>query len=503
MGEAAREMPERWNWTYPVIFSAVAPHDLYVGSQHVWRSRDEGQTWERISPDLTRADPKTLGESGGPIILDQDGPEVYGTVFALAPSRRERDTVWAGSDDGLVQLTRNGGKSWTNVTPKEIPPHTRISVIEPSPHAPGRAYVAAKRHQLGDRQPYLFRTTDFGSTWTRIDRTLPRHDITHVVREDPVREGLLYAGTEHGIYVSFDDGAAWHSLRLNLPDVHVPDLKVEKHDLVIATHGRSFYVLDGIAPLRQWQPAASEAGWQLFRADGVYRGYDASIDFVLARPADAVTIDILDRGGTVIRELAAGKAFGSGHHRVRWNLRTRGATVFAGMVLEAPNPAIGVVVPPGEYQVRMTVDGAARTQPLTVAPDPRVTHVSSEDYEAQYRLAVQLRDAVSAANEAVIRIRAMKAELSKGSPLAGSAAETIARLSEIEAALYQVKNQSPKDKIANPIRLNDRLAGLLDLVQTGDGAPTAAQRDVARELLSELDRHVTRLSAVQTARPRH
>jgi photosystem II stability/assembly factor-like uncharacterized protein len=503
MGEPARAMPERWNWTYPIVFSLVPPHDLYAGSQHVWRSRDEGMTWEKISPDLTRADPETLGETGGPIVKDQDGPEVYGTVFALAPSRHSRDTVWAGSDDGLVHVTRDGGRSWSNVTPGAIPAHTRISAIEASPHAPGRAYVAAKRHQLGDRQPFVFRTDDFGATWTRIEGGLPRREITHVVREDPARSGLLYLGTEHGVYVSFDNGSAWQSLQLGLPDVHVPDIKVEAHDLVIATHGRGFYVLDDLAPLRQWAPAQSSAAVHLFRPERAYRPvHDATIDFLLRSPAGRVEIEIFDSSGAAIRSMTVPKAT-PGHHRVRWNLRTRGATVFPGMILEAPSPARGVLVPPGDYSVRLTVDGASTVQPIAVAADPRLSDVTPADYEAQYRLALQLRDAAGRANEAVIRIRAVKKELAAAPPSGRAEAERLANaLTAIEAELYQIRNESPKDKIANPIKLNDRLAGLLALVQFGDGAPTAAQRAVAAELIAELERHLAGLDDLLKAAPK-
>ncbi len=493
MGEPAKDMPERWNWTYPVIFSPIAPHDLYAGSQHVWRSRDEGRTWERISPDLTRAEPETLGDTGGPIMFDEDGPEVYATIFALAPSRLERDTIWTGSDDGLVHVTRDGGRSWRAVTPPGLPAHTRISVIDASAHASGRAFVAAKRNQLGDRQPYMYKTDDYGATWTRIDSTLPQGDFTHVVREDPARRGLLYAGTEHGIYVSFDDGAAWQSLSLNLPDVQVSDLKVERDDLVIATHGRSFWILPGIAPLRQWTAAPSGTGLQLFKPDGVYRpARPARIDIVLAAPATGASVEILDRDGGVLRTLDVPQALGAGHHRFTWDLHARGATVFPGMVLEAPSPARGVRVPPGEYQVRVGANGVSATQAFTVRGDPRVTDVTPADYAAQYALALRLRDGTSAANEAVLRIREAKTTLS-ATP---GATETIAELSAIEAELYQVKNRSSKDKIAFPIRLNDRLAGLLAIVETGDGAPTAADLKVAEELMTELDSLLARLDRV-------
>lgn len=499
MGEPASAMPERWNWTYPVIFSTLAPYDLYASSQHVWRSRDEGRSWEKISPDLTRADPKTLGATGGPIIPDQDGPEVYGTVFALAPSRLERDTIWAGSDDGLIHVTRNGGRAWANVTPKAIPEHTRISVIESSPHAPGRAFVAAKRNQLGDRQPYLFRTDDFGATWTRIDGGLARGEFTHAIREDPVRRGLLYAGTEHGVRASFDSGGTWQSLQLNLPVVAVPDIKVEKHDLVIATHGRSFYVLDNLAPLRQFEASVEAEPAHLFRPQGVYRSNAATIDFLLSKPAERVTLEILDAAGAVLNDIPVRATPGAGHHRVSWNLRSRGATVFPGMVLEAPNPAQGITVPPGKYQVRLTADGLSQTQPFTVERDPRLADISDADYAEQYRLAVELRDATSRANEAVIRIRGLKAQLANVPAAARAAADALATaLTSVESELYQIKNQSPKDKIANPIKLNDRLAGLLWLVQMGDGAPTRAHRVVAKELLAELEGHLARLEGHTT-----
>lgn len=498
MGEPAKDMPERWNWTYPVIFSQLPPYDLYAGSQHVWRSRDEGRTWQKISPDLTLADPKTLGDTGGPIMVDQDGPEVYGTIFALAPSRLERDTVWAGSDDGLVHVTRDGGASWKKVTPPHLPEHTRISVIEASPHAPGRALIAAKRNQLGDRQPYLYSTDDYGATWTRLDAGLPRTDFTHVIREDPARRGLLYAGTEHGIYVSFDEGAHWESLRLNLPDVQVPDLKVARSDLVIATHGRSFWVLEGLAPLRQWKPAMASEPVHLFAPEGVYRSAQpARIDMVSQAVLTGAKVEILDKAGQLVRQLAVPQTLDSGHHRLTWDLRAKGATVFPGMVLEAPNPARGVRVAPGDYRVRLTANRQTLTEDFTVRADPRVTDVTAADYAAQYALAIRLRDATSAANEAVLRIRAEKARL--GGASATATAANVEELSAIEALLYQVKNSSPKDKIAYPIRLNDRLAGLLAIVENGDAAPTAAAQKVADQLIAELAAHLARLDRVLRA----
>jgi photosystem II stability/assembly factor-like uncharacterized protein len=251
-GEPASALPERWQWTYPIVFSPKDRTTLYTSSQHLWRTTDEGQHWTRISPDLTRADPATLGESGGPITHDMNGPEIYGTIFTVAPSPLDARVIWTGSDDGLVHVTRDGGASWSQVTPPGLPTFARVSLIDASHADAGTAYLAAKNYQLDDRAPYLYRTHDFGRTWTRIVAGIRADDYVHAVREDPTRRGLLYAGTEHGIYVSWNDGASWRSLSLNLPDTQVPDIAVEANDLVIATHGRSMYVLDDIAPIRAW-----------------------------------------------------------------------------------------------------------------------------------------------------------------------------------------------------------------------------------------------------------
>jgi hypothetical protein len=313
-----------------------------------------------------------------------------------------------------------------------------------------------------------------------------------VIREDSTRAGLLYAGTEHGVRVSFDSGQTWQSVQLNLPDVQVADLKVERDDLVIATHGRSFYVLDRIAPLRQWYPSIATKAVHVFAPSGVYRRvYPAQIDVWVSRAPASASLEVLDESGGVVRQLPLPSPLRAGHHRFEWNLRTRGATVFPGMVLEAASPTAGVLVPPGSYQLRLTADGAVQTQRFTVEADPRLTGISATDYRAQYDLALQVRDATSAANDAVIKIRRMKSEIGGA---VTSPPDLVARLSAIEVDLYQVKNASPKDKIANPIRLNDRLAGLLALVESGDAAPTAGQRAVAKQLIEELNGHLARLT---------
>ncbi len=277
MGFSAGDLTERFQWTFPIVIAPTDPNTLYVTSQYVWKSTNEGQTWARISPDLTRHDPSTLGPSGGPITLDQTGVETYAVVFTLAPSAVDGQVIWAGSDDGFVHVTRNGGTNWEKVTPPDLPAFTRISLIEASPHDAGTAYLAGNRYQRADRAPYVYKTNDYGKTWTKIVTGLPADDFPRTIREDARRRGLLFLGTELGIHVSFDDGAAWQSLRLDLPVTPVHGLVVKGDDLVIGTHGRSFYVLDNISVLRQIGRETTNDAVVLFDpggcdTDGIARG---------------------------------------------------------------------------------------------------------------------------------------------------------------------------------------------------------------------------------------
>jgi photosystem II stability/assembly factor-like uncharacterized protein len=318
MGHAAGDIQERFQWTFPIMTSKSRPDTVYAGSQHLFATTNEGQSWERISPDLTRADRETLGDSGGPITKDQTSIEYYATIFAIAPSPIDRDVIWTGSDDGLVHVTRDHGDSWERVTPPLLPRRTRISIIEPSPHDPGTAYVAAHRYRLDDVRPYLLRTTDYGQTWTRITNGIPSGHFAWAIREDPEREGLLFAGTEHGVYVSFDAGTHWQPLRLNLPDVSVQDLVVKDNDLVIATHGRGFYVLDDIAPLRQLTPEVLRDKAHLFAPGTPTLPADdgLTVDYLLRSGADRAALEFTSRDGRVLGRRRVDAATGA--HRVVW-----------------------------------------------------------------------------------------------------------------------------------------------------------------------------------------
>ena len=498
MGEPARDMPERWNWTYPIAVAPVAPHALYVGSQHLWRSVDEGESWARISPDLTRADPETLDDSGGPIVKDQDGPEIYGTLYSIGLSPHEPGTIWTGSDDGLVHVSRDTGGNWLDVTPPHMPPHTRVMTVEVSPHTPAGALVAGIRYEMDDRSPYSWKTDDYGATWTRISDGLPDSAFVRVIREDPKRAGLLYAGTEHGVFVSFDGGSRWSDLSFRLPRTPVTGLSVEERDLVISTHGRSFWVLDDIETLRQVDADIAGSDVHLFRpADAVRRSVPAVIDFRVSRPG-RVLLDVLTDDREYVTTLVDDDVDG-GSHRARWNLRYPGAVTFPGIVLEGGNPAVGPWAPPGRYRAQLTVGGMTREVTFDVHPDPRLGDIPAAAFTDQFRLAMAIRDAESRANETVMTAWDLRAQIdaivaeSDDTGLRDEASGFAAGIEAVAGELYQLRNQSPKDKIAFPIKLNDRLTGLRSHLERGDGTPIDAYQAVFDELSAELDVHLRTL----------
>jgi photosystem II stability/assembly factor-like uncharacterized protein len=526
-GESAGSLPERWQWTFPIVFSPLDPGVLYTSSQHLWRTTDDGQSWQKISPDLTRNDKLTLGDSGGTITHDQNGPEIYGTIFTIAPSRKEKDTIWTGSDDGLVQITRDGGKSWTDVTPKGLPHFARISLIDASPHEAGKAYVAAKNYQSDDRRPFLFKTSDYGKTWTEISKGIPASDYVHAVREDTGRPGLLFAGTEHGIYVSFDDGAQWQSIARNLPDTPVSDIVIEGKDVVIATHGRSFYILDDITALRQLTPAVVTEDLHLFHPPAAERNVGpARIGYYLSKPVDKITLEILDAKGQLVRsfigsadddrrggrggrggaegDAAAEDEGGGGRgaftppvarkaglNHFQWDMRYPGAKSFTGMILWGGSTQ-GPMAVPGTYQVRLTANGKTVTEKFEVQKDPRLDNVTVADLAEQFTLAMQVQDRFSEANEMVIVIRELKKQLddrlkkNSDADLKTAADRLRAKLTAVEEEVYQVRNRSGQDPLNFPIKINNKLAALESSILRGDGKPTAASYEVLKVLEAKL-----------------
>ncbi|HTS27864.1 MAG TPA: FlgD immunoglobulin-like domain containing protein [Bryobacteraceae bacterium] len=503
-GMPAKDLPERWQWVFPIVFSPADRRTLYTSSQHLWKTTNEGQSWQRISPDLTLADPDTLGDSGGPITHDQNGPEIYATIFSVAPSRLDPGTIWTGSDDGLVQITRDGGQHWQNITPPGLPKFSRVSLIEASPHRPGSAFVAAHRYEMDDRQAYIFRTDDYGKTWKKIVQGIAAGDFARAVREDPAREGLLFLGTEHGVYCSLDGGDRWEPLSLNLPDTQVPDLAIQGNDLVIATHGRSFYVLDGIDALRQISPAVTADDFHLFQpAPAMRPRTPARIDYLLKSAAQNVTISILDSDGVLVRKLDSPERK-AGLNRIAWDLNYPGPTGFPGMILRGGSRN-GPAAVPGHYQVELTVAGKSQRQPLVIEKDPRLADVTDADLREQFAFAIQVRDATSRTNEMLIGIREMKKQIGERVARAGATnarllevSRIVARdLSDVESELYQVRNQSPRDTLNYPIKLNNQFAVLLADIEMGDSRPTEQMYVVFRDLSQSLARLAGRLDSLE------
>ena len=533
MGQSAEDLRERVQWTFPIVFDKHDAGILYTGTQKVWKTTDEGQSWTQISPDLTRNDPMTTGPSGGPITKDQTGVETYATVFAIAPSPHDPNVIWAGSDDGYVHVTGDGrapSPSWTDVTPPDAPDFVRINTIEVSPNTPGKAYVAGIRYLVdNDRSPYVWKTEDYGETWTKIVDGIPADDFVRAVREDPVRPGLLYAASERTVYVSWNDGASWQPLTMNLPVTQVSDLVVEENDLVIGTHGRSFWVMRSIGPLRQLNDEVASSDFWLYDPKNPVRRFDNSveIDYYLAEEADKVVLEFMDASGDVLatfespdeeeedeeEEQGGGGFFGgggnqtpstdAGANRFRWNMRLAGWTDFEGRIFWAAGRQ-GPAVLPGRYQVRLTVDGESMTQDFEVEMNPRAVAegVTMADLQERFDFAIQIRDRVTEANEAVLRIRSIESQIgerleeSDNAELQSLAQTAQERMDGVEGEIYQVQNQSNQDPLNFPIKLNNKIAALQNLVEGFEGRPTDQSYEVFETLSGQLDTELQQLDLI-------
>jgi photosystem II stability/assembly factor-like uncharacterized protein len=540
MGWSSVDIKERFQWTYPIVFSLTDPKVLFASSQHLWRTTNGGQSWERISPNLTRSDPKTMQASGGPITKDQTGVETYAVIFTVAPSYQDGGTIWTGSDDGYVHVTRDGAKTWERVTPPDLPDFTRISVIEASPHQNGVAYLAGNRYQQGDRKPYFYKTSDFGKTWTKIVSGIADTDFARVIREDKKRRGLLYAGTEQGIYISFNDGASWQPLRLNLPVTPVHGIVSEERDLVIGTHGRGFYILDDINVLRQASPEITTNALHVFQPNDPMRGRNnnVSIDYFLGKDADEVKIDILDAGGSVLRTFTGtpkdpapaaggpggGGGFGGGApprvgtrkgmNRFTWDLRQNGAVVFPGMIMWAAQPQRGPASPPAKYGVRISANGETQTREFNIGLDPRLREagITEEFLREQFTFSTQVRDRVTEANTAVIKIRSIRDQIEerlkkiperRRAEVQRLADAVVKPLTSVEEEVYQVRNRSSQDPLNYPIRLNNKIAALMGIIESADHRPTDQTYAVFKELSAQLEQQLQQMNTtIKTELPR-
>jgi len=546
MGAGAAELKHRFQWTAPILISPNDPSVLYHGGEAVFKTTDAGMSWAAISGDLTRNDKSKQQSSGGPLTQDNTSVEYYDTVFALAESPVEKGVIWAGTDDGLVHVTRDGGQHWANVTVKEFGEWSLVSIIDPSPHAAGSAYVAIDRHKLDDYRPYAFKTTDYGKSWTKITTGLPESSYLHVVREDPKRKGLLFAGTENGIYVSFDDGGRWQPLKLNLPTTPIHDLLVKNDDLIVATHGRAFWILDDISPLRQmtastagedahlYQPASTiryrGAGFQLPATVpvGANPPTGVVIDYFLKSKAkDGVTLEIFDSKGKVIRKYSSKKAaegaspdeeeFGisrggdtlpadEGLNRFVWDMRGEAPAKVPGAVSWGGRPT-GVLVVPGTYQIKLTVAGKSSSASAEISKDPRVA-VSAADLEKQSELTLRIWNRVSAGHEAVNQIRSVRGQLdalrkrlaadASAKPVLDAADALKKKMDAVEEKIIQPKSKSGEDPLNYPIQVADQFMALQGTVESADAAPTAQSYVAFDELNGRLETQLAAWREIQS-----
>ncbi len=545
MGYPAAALKHRMQWTFPLVTNPAEPDAVFTGSQYVMKSTNGGQSWQQISPDLSYNDPATTGDSGGPITKDQTSIEYYATVFSIAPSTVNKNWIWAGSDDGKVWFTNKGGGTWHQVTPSGLAKFTRVSMIDAGHAAPGTtsekaqetAYVAAQRYELDDFTPIAYRTHDGGQHWTKITNGIAANDYLWTIRQDPQRSDLLYATSAHGAYVSFNDGDSWHSLRLNLPDTTVYDLKVKGDDLVVSTHGRGFYVLDdGAALLRRLSPNTTPADIADFHQtvppvtpippvapppavippttpapdadnsvatlrdpNNVVRSVsgNVSVNYTLKVPATSATMTILDQNGNTA--FTASLPTAAGTRNQTWNLRYPNAVSFPGLIYWAGTNT-GPKAPTGTYTVRLTVDGQTLEQSFDDLKDARLTHVSDADIAAQFALDLNVRNKTNDANQDVINIRACTVQVDDRVAADGSLAQAGAALNDklnaVQKELYQTKLQAGEDPLNFPIKLNDKIGALHGVIESVDGKPTDQTFQVFDELNTQLQVQLQRLRDV-------
>lgn len=546
----------RFQWTYPIVFSPHNPKELYITSNHVHVTNDAGYSWETISPDLTRNDPKTLGETGGPITKDMTGAEIYGTIFTFAESPTEKGNFWTGSDDGLVHISKDGGKKWDNISlpTSQLPDFSLINLISPSEFEKGKAYLAATKYMFGDRKPYLFKTVDYGKTWIKITNGIPSDEYCRVVREDPNKKGLLYAGTERGIYVSFSDGDSWQKLNMNLPQTPIRDLQVQKRekDLVVATHGRAFWILDDVTPLYEimdgmvktnihlYKPRPSylmNGGARPSRSDadtGENVPLGVQVRYYLAnKPSKELKLQFLtEKGDTIITysniKDKKGEAFkvskdffednkqpkpgaipaNAGMNNFIWNFSYPDAVEVEGTNVMWAGSIAGAVATPGMYKVRLIEDKTiVSEQPFEIKKDPRLK-VNDEDLKAQFDLVQKVNKKVSECHTTINQIRKIKSSVNgyldalKDTALVSKLKKIsqpmIDSLEVIEALLMQTKAKAPQDVLAYPIRLNDKMAGVANYAMSnGFNKPNKQHYVVYDDLAVRIDKVIARFKEIK------
>ena len=540
LGHGAGDGKYRFQWNFPLQFSRHDSKTLYAAANVLFKTTDGGGSWKQISEDLTRNDPAKLGPSGGPITKDNTGVEYYCTIFALAESAKEAGVIWAGTDDGLIHVTRDGGKNWSNVTPDGMPEWMQINCVEAHPSEPGGLYVAGTRYKLDDFKPYLYKTVDYGKSWQRIDSGIDRKHFTRAIRADAYRPGLLYAGTESGLYISFDDGQNWEPFQCNLPVVPVTDLTLKNKDLIVATQGRSFWVLDDTSLIHEWKPEITSESVKVFTPGSTYRmrggggGRTTGTNIhngvrlkywvnesVKDQPAqltisnsegEAVALYQVGKkkdGKEALNEAIQGLKprklkIESGMNTLNWDMRVDGAESFDGMVIWGGGLS-GPLVIPGTYTASLKVGEHSSACEFEILADPR-SSVSVEALQQQFQFLIEVRDKLTEVHNGIKTLRLARSQIEplikrlgdgeKYKDIIASGKAIRDKLDQIEKKLYQTQNQSPQDPLNFPIRLNNRLSALVGVVSMGNNAPTQQALEVRDVLVAEIDNHLDELKDV-------
>ena len=521
MGHGAEDMKFRFQWNFPIFFSPHDPNKLYTTSNRFHVTYNEGEKWEVFSPDLTRNEKEKLGPSGGPITKDNTAVEYYATIFAACESPYEKDLLWAASDDGLIHLSRDGGKNWEDVTPVNSPKYLMWNSVEPDPFVKGGLYAAGTLYKTGDFQPYMYKTKDYGKTWEKITNGIPNNHFTRVLRADPNKEKLLYAGTESGMYISFDDGISWNSFQLNLPLVPITDLTIKNNNLIAATQGRSLWLIDDLTPLHQLNKEVNNASMKLFKPIDSYRmgspgrgtprnagknhhnGVEVffNIDDKILDENTSVTLEFLDNEKKLIKKYdnqsdENALDINGEKNSFVWNMRYDDAKGFDGLIMWAASLR-GPIASPGQYYVKLTVNEKSEEQSFNILKDPR-SNSTDEDLKEQFDFLLSVRDKVSDIHQTIIDIRSSRSQLidlkskisDKYPDMENSISDVISRITLIEEKLYQTKNRSGQDPLNFPIRLNNKLAHLTSVASVGNFKPTDQMYNVRDELIGLIDKEL-------------
>lgn len=533
MGHGAEGMKYRFQWNFPIFFSPHNAQKLYTTSNRVHVTYDEGQSWEIISPDLTRAEPAKLKSSGGPITQDNTAVEYYATIFAATESPYEKDVIWAASDDGLVHVTRDGGKNWDNVTPPSAPKYLMYNSVEPDPFVKGGIYVAGTLYKGGDFKPYLFRSKDYGKTWKKIVSGIPDNYFTRVLRADPGRKGLLYAGTEFGMFVSFDDGDSWSSFQLNLPIVPITDLALKNGNLIAATQGRSVWMIDDLTPFHQINSDLAGSNMFLFKPIDSYRvgnppGFfgppknagenhhnGVRLYYYLEKelgPDDVISLEIMESDGSLIKKFSSNSEtkkdtliVKKGSNSFTWNMKYPDAEGFDGLIMWAANLS-GPKAIPGAYKAKLTLNDISKEVDFEILPDPR-SSATQGDLLAQFNFMQDVNEKITETHTAIKNIREVKKQLkdlekrTKGTDDYEPISEMVKQISEeiesIEKTLYQTKNKSGQDPLNFPVRLNNKLSHLNRQVGFGNNKPTDQAQTVKKEMTEAINGELKKWQKVQ------